>query len=149
MIVLTKTIAVLTIIAIVSSFFQGTLDVEDFKRQLSCRTKMVAFVHISNTLGCINPVKEMARAAHEVGAKVLLDACQSVPHLKIDVQELQVDFLVASSHKMYGPTGVGFLFGRKEILEAMPPWKGGGEMIKEVHMEEPLVYRIYDILYTI
>lgn len=73
------------------------MDVEEFKRLLSPKTKMVAFVHISNTLGCINPVKEMAQAAHEVGAKVLLDACQSVPHLKIDVKELQVDFLVASS----------------------------------------------------
>jgi len=96
---------------------------------------MVAFCHVSNTLGCINPVKEMAAAAHAVGAKVLLDACQSVPHLKIDVADLGVDFLVASSHKMYGPTGVGFLWGRPEILEAMPPWKGGGEMIKEVHMD--------------
>ncbi|CAE7477280.1 csd [Symbiodinium natans] len=115
---------------------EGVLDMEEFHRLLSPRTKMVAFVHISNTLGCINPVKEIAEAAHAVGAKVLLDACQSVPHLKIDVQDLGIDFLVASSHKMYGPTGVGFLWGRPEILEAMPPWKGGGEMIKEVHMDE-------------
>lgn len=115
---------------------EGTLDLEEFKRLLSPKTKIVAFVHISNTLGCINPVKEMAEAAHAVGAKVLLDACQSVPHLKIDVADLGVDFLVASSHKMYGPTGVGFLWGKSEILEAMPPWKGGGEMIKEVHMDE-------------
>ncbi|CAE7550458.1 SLC12A5 [Symbiodinium pilosum] len=114
---------------------EGTLDMEEFHRLLSPQTKMVAFVHISNTLGCINPVKEIAEAAHAVGSKVLLDACQSVPHLKIDVQDLGIDFLVASSHKMYGPTGVGFLWGRPEILEAMPPWKGGGEMIKEVHMD--------------
>ena len=115
---------------------EGKLDVEEFKRLLTPKTKLVAFVHISNTLGCINPVKEMAEAAHAVGAKVLLDACQSVPHLKIDVADLDVDFLVASSHKMYGPTGVGFLWGKSEILEKMPPWKGGGEMIKEVHMDE-------------
>lgn len=114
---------------------EGELDVDHLKSLLSPRTKLVTFAHISNVLGCITPVREVVSAAREVGARVLLDACQSVPHMRIDVKELGVDWLVASGHKMCGPTGVGFLWGSEEILNQMTPWKGGGEMINEVSLE--------------
>ena len=111
------------------------LDLPQFHSLLSSKTKLVAFPHVSNTLGCILPVVEMAAAAHAVGALVLVDACQSIPHMKVDVQELDVDFLAASSHKMCGPTGAGFLYGKLAVLKQMPPWHGGGEMIDEVFFE--------------
>lgn len=111
------------------------LSMEDFHCMLSSRTKLVAFPHVSNALGCVNPVKHMVKAAHAVGARVLLDACQSVPHMKVDAQDLGVDWLAASSHKMCGPTGAGFLYGKTEVLKSMPPWHGGGEMIDEVFLE--------------
>jgi cysteine desulfurase/selenocysteine lyase len=114
---------------------QEEFDLEYFKSLLSEKTKIVAVVHVSNTLGCINPVKEIIDSAHQVGAKVLIDACQSVPHMAIDVQEMSCDWLVASGHKMCAPTGVGFLYGKQELLEEMPPFLGGGEMIAEVFFD--------------
>jgi cysteine desulfurase/selenocysteine lyase len=110
-------------------------DLEQFKSLLSEKTKLVAVVHISNTLGCINPVSEIIALAHQVGAKVLVDACQSMPHIPIDVQAMDCDWLVASGHKMCGPTGVGFLYGKRELLLEMPPFLGGGEMISEVYLD--------------
>ena len=97
---------------------------------------MVAVIHASNALGTINPVKEIIDAAHKAGAVVLIDGAQSTVHLDIDVQEMDCDFFVFSSHKMYGPTGVGVLYGKKELLETMPAFQGGGEMIKEVTFEK-------------
>jgi cysteine desulfurase / selenocysteine lyase len=114
---------------------QEELDLDHFQSLLSRKTKLVAIVHVSNTLGCINPVKEITSAAHQVGAKVLIDACQSAPHLAIDVQQIGCDWLVASGHKMCAPTGIGFLYGKKKVLEEMPPFLGGGEMIGEVFLE--------------
>lgn len=110
-------------------------DLEQYKSLLSNKTKLVAVVHVSNTLGCINPIEEIIKLAHQFGAKVLVDACQSVPHMAIDVQQINCDWLVASGHKMCGPTGIGFLYGKKEILTAMPPFLGGGEMISEVYFD--------------
>lgn len=110
-------------------------DLEQFKALLSNKTKLVAVVHVSNTLGCINPVETIINLAHQAGAKVLIDACQSVPHLAIDVQAMDCDWLVASGHKMCAPTGIGFLYGKKAILEEMPPFLGGGEMIGEVFFD--------------
>ena len=100
------------------------------------KPKPLAFVHVSNAVGTINPVREMIQAAHEGGAKVLLDAAQSVPHLPVSVQNLEVDFLVFSGHKMGGPTGIGVLYAREEVLKEMPPFLGGGEMVKEVFLRE-------------
>ena len=114
----------------------GELLIEDFKKLLNSKTKLVSIVHVSNALGTINPVKEIIELAHKAGAVVLVDGAQSVVHMNIDLQELDCDFFAFSSHKMYGPTGVGVLFGKKELLEAMPPFQGGGEMIKEVTFEK-------------
>ncbi|CAN6467605.1 unnamed protein product [Victoria cruziana] len=110
-------------------------DVEELKKLLSKNTKLVVVHHVSNTLGSILPISEIVGWAHDVGAKVLVDACQSVPHMVVDVQKLGVDFLVASSHKMCGPTGIGFLYGKSEILATMPPFLGGGEMIADVFLD--------------
>jgi cysteine desulfurase / selenocysteine lyase len=110
-------------------------DLDQFQSLLNDRTKLVAVVHVSNTLGCINPVAEIVAQAHQVGAKVLIDACQSVPHLPLDVQALDCDWLVASGHKMCGPTGIGFLYGKLALLQAMPPFLGGGEMIADVFLD--------------
>ncbi|NDJ16353.1 SufS family cysteine desulfurase [Myxacorys almedinensis] len=110
-------------------------DFEQFKSLLSEKTKLVAVVHVSNTLGCINPVKEICVEAHKVGARVLIDACQSVPHMAIDVQELDCDWLVASGHKMCAPTGIGFLYGKLDLLRSQPPFMGGGEMIADVFLD--------------
>jgi cysteine desulfurase / selenocysteine lyase len=114
---------------------EQTFDLEQFKRLISDKTKLVAVVHVSNTLGCINPVEEIAAIAHRYDAKFLVDACQSVPHMPIDVQQIDCDWLVASGHKMCAPTGIGFLYGKLELLEAMPPFFGGGEMISEVFLD--------------
>ena len=111
------------------------LDLEQYKSLFSQKTKLVAIAHVSNTLGCINPVLEITKIAHEYGAKVLIDACQSVPHMKVDVQEIDCDWLVASGHKMCAPTGIGFLYGKEAILTEMQPFLGGGEMIDEVYLD--------------
>lgn len=114
---------------------EETFDLEQFKKLLCDKTKLVSIVHVSNTLGCINPVKEICQLAHQQQAKVLIDACQSVPHMSVDVQEIDCDWLVASGHKMCAPTGIGFLYGKLENLEAMPPFMGGGEMIADVFLD--------------
>jgi cysteine desulfurase / selenocysteine lyase len=114
----------------------GELDMEAFEQLLSHKTKLVSVVHVSNSLGTINPVKEIIAKAHKVGAKVLIDGAQATSHLDIDVQDLDVDFYVFSAHKLFGPTGMGVLYGKRAILEEMPPWRGGGEMIKEVTFEK-------------
>src|SRR6476620_3471964 len=115
---------------------KGELIIEEYKKLLSSKTKLVAVNHASNALGTINPVKEIIDAAHKAGAVVLIDGAQSTVHMDIDVQEMDCDFFVFSSHKMYGPTGVGVLYGKRELLESMPPFQGGGEMIKEVTFEK-------------
>ena len=106
------------------------------KKMLSDKTKLVAIIHISNTLGTINPVKEIIDLAHQKGALVLLDGAQAVPHIKVDVQALNCDFYAFSGHKIFGPTGVGVLYGKSEYLNDMPPYQGGGDMIKEVTFEK-------------
>jgi cysteine desulfurase / selenocysteine lyase len=111
------------------------LDLEQFKSLICERTKIVAIAHVSNTLGCINPVEEIIAIAHQYGAKILIDACQSVPHMPINVQAMGCDWLVASGHKMLAPTGIGFLYGKQALLEEMPPFFGGGEMISEVYLD--------------
>ena len=113
----------------------GELDLADFRAKLSERTRLVSLVHISNALGCCNPLGEVIPLAHEVGALVLVDACQSLAHQPIDTVALDADFLVGSSHKLCGPTGMGFLWGREALLEAMPPFLGGGEMIQDVFLD--------------
>ena len=112
----------------------GTLHLEGLTRRLTPRTKLLAFTAASNVLGTLNPVEEMTQAAHRVGALVLVDGAQSVPHLAVDVQQLDIDFMAFSAHKMLGPTGIGALWGRRELLNAMPPFLGGGDMIREVHL---------------
>ncbi len=115
---------------------EGKLDIGQYKSLFNERTVMAAFCHVSNVLGTINPVKEMTAIAHSHGVPVLVDGAQAAPHLHIDVLDIDCDFYVFSSHKMYGPTGIGVLYGKKEILETMPPYQGGGEMIKHVTFEK-------------
>ncbi|AFM03508.1 cysteine desulfurase-like protein, SufS subfamily [Bernardetia litoralis DSM 6794] len=122
-------------IKVIPIFDNGELDMEAYQNLLSEKTKIVAVVHVSNSLGTINPVKEIIKKAHQVGAKVLIDGAQASSHLEIDVQDLDVDFYAMSGHKVYAPTGIGILYGKKELLEAMPPYMGGGEMIKEVDFD--------------
>jgi cysteine desulfurase/selenocysteine lyase len=110
----------------------GELVLEEFAKKLNHNTKFVAITYVSNALGSINPIKKMIAMAHEYGAKVLIDGAQAAPHLPIDVQDLGCDFFAFSGHKMYGPTGIGVLWGRQEFLESMPPYQGGGEMIQYV-----------------
>lgn len=110
----------------------GELEMEAFEKLLNEKTKFVSVVHVSNALGTVNPVREIIRLAHAVGATVLVDGAQSTVHLDVDVQDLDTDFFVFSSHKLYGPTGIGALYGKRELLESMPPYQGGGEMIKDV-----------------
>jgi cysteine desulfurase / selenocysteine lyase len=127
-----RTGAVLRHVAVTN---EGELDLDDLRAQLGPRTRLVTLVHVSNTLGCLNPVAEVAALAHGVGARVLVDACQSLAHLPTDVTTLGCDWLVGSSHKLCGPTGMGFLWGRRELLEEAPPFLGGGEMIDEVFLD--------------
>jgi cysteine desulfurase/selenocysteine lyase len=117
----------------------GNLTFDRFLNLLTSRTRLVAITHVSNALGTIVPVEAIVRHAHEAGAAVLIDGCQAAPHLGIDVQALGADFYVFSGHKMYGPTGIGVLYGRREILETMPPYQGGGEMIVSVSFEKTTV----------
>lgn len=114
----------------------GELDIDAFRKLLSQKTKVVSVNHASNSLGTINPVKEIIRLAHEAGAVTVIDGAQAGAHLEIDVQDIDCDFYCLSSHKMYGPTGTGILYGKREFLEKMPPYQGGGEMIKEVTFEK-------------
>ncbi|MBP7692644.1 MAG: cysteine desulfurase [Anaerolineales bacterium] len=115
---------------------EGELDLEQYAELLRLEPKLVSLTHMSNVLGTINPVTEIARQAHAAGALVLVDGAQSVPHFAVDVQTLGADFLAFSSHKMCGPTGIGVLWGRQDLLEAMPPFMGGGDMIKRVYLRE-------------
>ena len=113
----------------------GELDLEDLRAKLSERTRLVSLVQVSNTLGCLNPIEQIAPLVHDVGALLLVDACQSLPHQPVSVARLDCDFLVGSSHKLCGPTGMGFLWARESLLEAMPPFLGGGEMIQDVFLD--------------
>lgn len=115
---------------------QGEVSLDDFEGLLSEKTRFVSVVYISNSLGTINPVEEIIAKAHAVGAKVMLDGAQAAPHHQLDVQALDCDFLAFSGHKMYGPTGVGVLYGKRALLEAMDPYQGGGEMIREVTFQK-------------
>ena len=114
---------------------EGVLDLEATERLFTPRTKLLSVAHVSNVLGTVNPVKQLAAMAHAHGAHILVDGAQSVPHFKVDVQDLDCDFLVFSGHKVYGPTGIGVLYGREALLDAMPPYQGGGEMIARVTFE--------------
>ena len=115
---------------------RGEVPFEEFQRQLSPRTRLAAFAHVSNALGTVLPVKRMIEAAHAHGAVVLIDGAQAVPHSRVDVRALGADFYTFSGHKMYAPTGIGVLYGREELLAAMPPWQGGGDMILTVSFEK-------------
>ena len=114
----------------------GEIDLKSFEKLLNEKTKLVSITHISNSLGIINPIKEIIRKSHFVGAKVLIDGAQSIQHEKIDLQELDCDFFVFSGHKIYGPTGIGVLYGKSELLNIMPPYQGGGDMIEKVSFEK-------------
>ncbi len=113
---------------------EGLLDLKVYQDLLELKPKLVAFTHMSNVLGTINPAKEIIRQAHEAGAVALVDGAQSVPHFKVDVQDLDADFVAFSGHKMCGPTGIGILYGKEALLEAMPPYMGGGDMIRKVYL---------------
>ncbi len=120
----------------------GRLDLEAYERLFSERTRLVCVAHVSNVLGTVNPVKQMAAMAHAHGAYMLVDGAQSIPHFKVDVQDLDCDFLTFSGHKIYGPTGIGVLYGRESLLEKMPPYQGGGEMIARVTFEHTTYERL-------
>ena len=113
----------------------GEIDLEDFDRLLTDRTRIVAFVHISNALGTVNPARELIAKAHAAGAVVVVDGAQAMPHKRVDVRDLDCDFYAFSGHKMFGPTGIGVLYGKERLLDAMPPWQGGGEMILTVSFD--------------
>ena len=121
---------------------RGDLDLDDFRRKLSPRTKIVAIGHVSNALGTINPIKAIVAAAHAAGAVVVVDGAQAAAHLPIDVRDLDCDFYALSGHKMFGPTGIGVLYGKEALLDAMPPWQAGGEMIETVTLEKTTFNRL-------
>ena len=124
------------ILKVIPMTLNGTLDLKNYHSLLNSKTKLVFVNHVSNALGTINPIKEIINEAHACGAKVLIDGAQACPHIKTDVQELNVDYYVTSAHKLCGPTGVGMLYGKKELLKALPPYQGGGEMIASVTFEK-------------
>ena len=124
------------ILKVIPMTLNGTLDLKSYHSLLNSKTKLVFVNHVSNALGTINPIKEIINEAHTYGAKVLIDGAQACPHIKTDVQELNVDYYVTSAHKLCGPTGVGMLYGKKELLKALPPYQGGGEMIASVTFEK-------------
>ncbi|UTW56966.1 cysteine desulfurase [Kordiimonas sp. SCSIO 12610] len=123
------------VIKVIPVLDDGSLDIDAFHELLSNKTKLLAIAHISNSIGTINPVKSMIAKAHSVGAKTLIDGCQAAPHMKIDVQDLNADFYTFSAHKAYGPTGIGVVYGKETLLDAMPPWHGGGDMISTVSFD--------------
>ena len=129
-------------IEVVEILPDGTLDLEDYNAKLSNSPSLVCFSHVSNTLGTINNAKQLTALAHKVGALVLIDGAQAAPHMNVDFQDINCDFYVASCHKMYGPTGIGFLYGKLALLESMPPWRGGGEMISSVSFDEPTTFNV-------
>ena len=116
----------------------GEILMDEYERLLGPRTKLVSIVHLSNSLGTINPIEQIVEMAHGYGARVLLDGAQSTPHMAIDVREIDCDFFVFSGHKLYGPTGIGVLYGKADLLESMPPYQGGGDMIKSVTFEKTI-----------
>ncbi len=120
----------------------GALDLEAYERLFTPRTRLVCCAHVSNVLGTVNPIRRMARIAHDHGALFLADGAQSVPHMTVDVQDLDCDFLTFSGHKVYGPTGIGVLYGREDLLDRMPPYQGGGEMISRVTFEHTTYERL-------
>ncbi len=121
---------------VIPVFDNGVLDLDAYAKLITARTKLVAVTHVSNALGTVNPISEMIKVAHEKGVPVLIDGAQGIPHGKVDVQALDCDFYCFSGHKIYGPTGIGGFYGRKSLLEQMPPYQGGGEMINEVTFEK-------------
>ena len=121
---------------------EGDIDLEEYERLFTSRTRMVSVTHVSNVLGTINPVKEMTRIAHSHNVPVMIDGAQSAPHLNVDVQDLDCDFFAFSGHKIYGPTGVGVLFGKEDWLDKLPPYQGGGEMIESVSWEKTVFERL-------
>ena len=121
---------------VIPIFDNGELDMAACSRMLGDRTRMVAITHVSNTLGTINPVHDLVRDAHEAGALVLLDGAQALPHMRVDMQQLDADFYAFSGHKVFGPTGVGVLYGREQLLDDMPPYQGGGDMIERVTFDK-------------
>lgn len=121
---------------------KGNLLLDEYEQLFTPKTRLVCVAHVSNVLGAVNPVKRMAEIAHAHGAHILVDGAQSVPHFKVDVQDLDCDFLTFSGHKVYGPTGIGVLYGRKALLEQMPPYQGGGEMIARVSFEKTTYERL-------
>ena len=120
----------------------GDIDMDAYKAMLNERTKLVSVAHVSNVLGTINPVKEITRIAHEHGVPVLVDGAQSTPHFRVDVQDIDCDFFVFSGHKMYGPTGIGVLYGKESWLDRLPPYQGGGEMIESVTFEKTVFEKL-------
>ena len=129
-------------IEVVEIFPEGTIDLEDYKAKLALAPSLVCFSHVSNTLGTINDAKQLTSMAHDAGAIVMVDGAQAAPHMNVDLQDINCDFYVASGHKMYGPTGIGFLYGKRALLDEMPPWRGGGEMISSVSFDVPTTFNV-------
>ena len=129
-------------IEVIEIFPEGTIDLDDYNAKLALAPSLVCFSHVSNTLGTINDAKQLTSLAHDAGAMVMVDGAQAAPHMNVDLQDINCDFYVASGHKMYGPTGIGFLYGKRALLDAMPPWRGGGEMISSVSFDVPTTFNV-------